>query len=770
MYEERPFLVMELLEGESLYDLMTRERRLDAQTTLRIATQTTRGLAKAHEVKVIHRDLKPENIFLTQSEEGESIAKILDFGLAKFYEPTGGDARQVRLTREGALFGTPAYMSPEQAKGQGEVDHRADLWALGCIVYECLTGQTVWNVDQGVAMILAQIANSPLPRPSRLRPDLPRTFDAWFNKALDRDPSQRFQTAQEFADTLSEALAPLESRARSVPSMHTPEEIPGVDAPMGDAGTPTSQPRLEEGSPGDGVQLAGRTPMRASAELALSARGSVWRAIFALFVVGLLALGGYALWLYVLNAPVTAGSMIPEPLASSAPVPSVAPVTAGQPLEREPYALNINQAQQSLSSGQPEQALKGFREAFANGATGVARTLLAQATALLEHGDGSCKPTGLGRPRPFDLVAPSSQPALTYTEFGPILAWVDNHLETNKRQGFSVLVDRALRRISMTRGVTPEAEGARALDLLAAGPRLVLLYADRAERNESEPGVYVRVLDRDGRIAGKARRISRKLGSYQLNPAMARAEDGTLWVVWEDELAKGSRDLVARHLDADLKPLGREIRLTAWRPTPGIPTVADTPAVALAQGHLLVVFALERAGLANQRQIMLLRVPLNDKQIEAGLAESADVKKGDRYLGRLQALNDQRGKLASPRITCSPEGCFAVWDDEGGGAFAAYVDASKGEKLWHRQFGRGTRPGLGTAASGTVVVWYEDRRVKLATITRDGLGTATTVGRVNGIQPSPAIAAGQRPGEWYVAWRDYEAGHLESFLARLECR
>jgi len=104
--------------------------------------------------------LKPENIFLTKDEEGKLLSKLVDFGLAKFYEPTGGDQQSARLTREGALFGTPAYMSPEQAKGKGEVDHRADLWALGCIVYECLTGQTVWSVDQGVAMILAQIASA----------------------------------------------------------------------------------------------------------------------------------------------------------------------------------------------------------------------------------------------------------------------------------------------------------------------------------------------------------------------------------------------------------------------------------------------------------------------------------------------------------------------------------------------------------------------------------------------------------------------------------
>src|SRR5690242_3638459 len=111
MYEERPFLVMELLEGESLYDMLTKVRQLDFEQTLRIATHSARGLGKAHESNIVHRDLKPENIFLTKDEDGKLLAKLVDFGLAKFYESTTPDAATVRLTREGALFGTPAYMS-----------------------------------------------------------------------------------------------------------------------------------------------------------------------------------------------------------------------------------------------------------------------------------------------------------------------------------------------------------------------------------------------------------------------------------------------------------------------------------------------------------------------------------------------------------------------------------------------------------------------------------------------------------------------------------
>ena len=176
----RPFLVLELLEGESLYERMTKIRWLDIEQTVTIVVQTCRGLTKAHAAQIVHRDLKPENIFLTKDEDGSLLSKILDFGLAKFYAPMEGAGPQARLTREGAVFGTPAYMSPEQVRGQGAVDHRADLWALGCIVYECFTGRTVWSTEQGVAMTFAQIANAPLPRPAVYRPDLPQGFTTWF--------------------------------------------------------------------------------------------------------------------------------------------------------------------------------------------------------------------------------------------------------------------------------------------------------------------------------------------------------------------------------------------------------------------------------------------------------------------------------------------------------------------------------------------------------------------------------------------------------------
>jgi serine/threonine-protein kinase len=148
-YGGRPFLVMELLEGESLYDRLARERRLDTKDVLQIASETAQGLSQAHEASIVHRDLKPENIFLSKGVGNDRVAKIVDFGLAKFYDPHLEGGANARLTKEGALFGTPAYMSPEQASARGPIGFRSDLWALGCIVYEMLVGRTVERRSRG---------------------------------------------------------------------------------------------------------------------------------------------------------------------------------------------------------------------------------------------------------------------------------------------------------------------------------------------------------------------------------------------------------------------------------------------------------------------------------------------------------------------------------------------------------------------------------------------------------------------------------------------
>jgi eukaryotic-like serine/threonine-protein kinase len=752
-FEGRPFLVMELLEGETLYDLISRVRRLDFELTNRIALHTARGLSKAHASHIVHRDLKPENIFLSANEEGAMVCKLLDFGLARFYEPTGGDASQARLTREGALFGTPAYMSPEQARGQGEVDHRSDLWALGCIVYECLTGRTVWDVEQGVAMILAQVASAPLPQPSRYRTDLPKEFDAWFAKALDRDPARRYQSAREFASALNAALVPA---IASSPSSMMGEEVAPLTALVSSTETAQSASEPESDDARDDTSST-PPPPEPSAELEDPRRGrhtSPAGAIAILFSLSALVLGGYAAWLFVLNPAEhkpAVGSTETQPATELA-----------HPLEAKPYALQIGSGQQWLARGERDKALTMFREAFHNGGSGLARNFVSHAEAALGADPAPCQLTGLGRPRPFDAVSPSSRPAVA-TSAGSVLAtWVDTQAGSDDRQAYTALLDSALRRVSDARFATPEFHSVRIPQLVGLKDGFAIVFW---EDMGSEAGVYVRRLDADGRIAGPARRISRAQ-KHEFNPALVPAGDRGFWALWEEAIEGDGSDVVGAHLGPDLVPVAEPVRLTALGHKKG--TRVGKPDGAVIDGRLVAVFTVRDP---DGSRILLLETSLSDPLLTLGLPRKTPRRSGaPRHVGNLFTVSAPIGRNDDARIACSGELCYVVWDDERGGASLGVFDAKKGQPVWRRQFApEGSRPTVASSPWGAVVAWYEKSRVKLARLTRDGLERPTVLGKVSGYQPYPSVAPGTQPDEWYTSWRDYEAGHLETFVARARC-
>ncbi|HEX2731438.1 MAG TPA: serine/threonine-protein kinase, partial [Polyangiaceae bacterium] len=188
-----PFIVMELLEGESLASRLARLGQLEPAATSRIITQVARALTKAHAAGIVHRDLKPDNIFLVNNDD-EEIAKVLDFGIAK-----SETHALAAVTVTGALMGTAYYMSPEQISGSKELDFRTDLWALGVIAHECLLGRRPFEAETIGAMVL-RICTQPIERPSSFG-SVPEGFDQWFEQAVAREPERRFQSARELADT-----------------------------------------------------------------------------------------------------------------------------------------------------------------------------------------------------------------------------------------------------------------------------------------------------------------------------------------------------------------------------------------------------------------------------------------------------------------------------------------------------------------------------------------------------------------------------------------
>jgi tRNA A-37 threonylcarbamoyl transferase component Bud32 len=200
----RPYMVMELLQGEPLDDRIERLGRISLQETARVLVQVCRALSRAHDAGIIHRDLKPENIFLVRSpDDDEEIAKVLDFGIAKIKAPPGEQGVS-SSTKTGAVLGTPYYMAPEQARGLRSIDYRADLWSLGIIAYKCVTGVLPFE-GESVGDLLVKICTAPPPVPSRVLHGLPPAFDAWFARTMEREPAQRFTTATELADTLAVA-------------------------------------------------------------------------------------------------------------------------------------------------------------------------------------------------------------------------------------------------------------------------------------------------------------------------------------------------------------------------------------------------------------------------------------------------------------------------------------------------------------------------------------------------------------------------------------
>jgi eukaryotic-like serine/threonine-protein kinase len=198
VWQDAPYIAMELLDGEGLDTRLKRRGKLSPQEAMGVALHVGRALTKAHAAGLVHRDLKPANIFLVRDDERE-IAKVLDFGVAKT-TAMGLDGN----TMTGAVLGTPFYMSPEQARGQRGLDHRSDLWALAVVVYRCVTGQLPFRSDV-LGDLFAKIISDPIPRPSAVAP-VPPGFDAWWARAAARDPAQRFQTAKELTDALGLAL------------------------------------------------------------------------------------------------------------------------------------------------------------------------------------------------------------------------------------------------------------------------------------------------------------------------------------------------------------------------------------------------------------------------------------------------------------------------------------------------------------------------------------------------------------------------------------
>ena len=253
-----PYIVMEFLDGETLEQRLERQRDVSLSEAVRITTHVARALARAHAQNIVHRDLKSGNIFLAKTEDDEIgwVAKVLDFGVAKLT-----DAHGPSTTKTGMIVGTPLFMSPEQIRGASHVDHRADLYSLGMVFYNMVTGAHAFD-GPSYSDVLVSICTQTLPDIRLTAPWLPPGVRSWFDKACAREREARFQSADEMIEALLEAVGP--SARDSHPSIPddmgpsgtlvgygTPEANSTVvmnDSPVASVKMPPEQPPASSGT------------------------------------------------------------------------------------------------------------------------------------------------------------------------------------------------------------------------------------------------------------------------------------------------------------------------------------------------------------------------------------------------------------------------------------------------------------------------------------------------------------------------------------------
>jgi len=317
------YMVMEYLDGEPLSGRIEKLGRMTPGQIAPLMRQALKGLQAAHDAGIIHRDLKPDNIFILREKAGQpDFVKIIDFGISKF----SALASDMNMTRTGAVMGTPYYMSPEQAKGSSNVDPRSDVYAIGVIMYEAVTGRVPFDGNTFNELMFKIVLSDP-PKLSEAVPDLDPEFAAIINKAMARELDDRYASAAQLRQTLDDYLGG--ARASQV-------QLPAAVAPaVGTAPSNTAQSQTRATWANTNADVV---PKRSGAPLVAAA-----------VVGGLLVLGGGAFAAFKLMgsstdsgaaaalAPAASASAAPEPVAKVAPaaapvsVPAPAPAAIAEP-------------------------------------------------------------------------------------------------------------------------------------------------------------------------------------------------------------------------------------------------------------------------------------------------------------------------------------------------------------------------------------------------------------------------------------------------------
>jgi serine/threonine-protein kinase len=312
-----PYMVMEYLAGFDLCEMLRREGPLTVPAAVEVLLQACEALAEAHARGIIHRDLKPANLFATVRSDGTRLVKVLDFGISKTVD-FGGSGSAQNLTHSGMVMGSPGYMSPEQVRNAKGVDARTDIWALGVILYELLTGVTPFGGDS-LGDIIAKIVSQDPPPIWQLRRDLPPDLVATIGYCLARDPNARVQTIADLATR----LAPF-AVGDAVLSVRRVHALAGGSASAVQSG-PSGAPGPAQARTGDRTPTpTDRAWMGSSARASMPPQRHVWLVVVAATLVlgvasvaGFLALRGRMGAQPAPSAAAGAGASSAAPLASA---------------------------------------------------------------------------------------------------------------------------------------------------------------------------------------------------------------------------------------------------------------------------------------------------------------------------------------------------------------------------------------------------------------------------------------------------------------------
>jgi len=400
-----PFLVMELCRGEDLGHRLRKVGRLELDAAFDITAQILRGLCRAHEAGIVHRDLKPDNVFLTEQDDGSTFVKILDFGISKMRRGVG--AIEKTITKQGTVLGTPFYMSPEQAQALPDVDERTDLWSVGAILYESLSGKPPHD-GHSYEQVIVHICTKDVPDVRMHNPGVPDKLADFLKKALCRDRANRFQTAREMLDALGEASdGLLSARALRVSGgRQALTSTPGATStptPLGD--------RDRDVATAPTVDVSTQHPSRVGWSTSNGATAHPERRKIAIGV-GLVAVLGVGVGLFALRTPPADPTVSDKPPTQATAPVATAPVETPKiaPVETKPTEEQVGAPTTKKSDSVPDVTAE---KTAPNKAPTVAPVASAKSGAPGKEKTASvapAKPTGTG--------ATTSEPKTTATTPG----------------------------------------------------------------------------------------------------------------------------------------------------------------------------------------------------------------------------------------------------------------------------------------------------------------------------------------------------------------